>query len=92
MGESREQRIATLANTLKTSGIAKSDSQARMMAEDMIGVEEHVQKHYEVEHARSTEYLNTAKKLGDSRPVKQPVTPVSMVRESPRDRPKEVEQ
>ena len=59
--ESREQRIATLATTLKSSGIAKSDAQARMMAEDMIGVEEHVQRDYEVEHARAHEYLQTAK-------------------------------
>jgi len=65
--ESREQRIATLATTLRSSGIAKSDSQARMMAEDMIGVEEHVQKDYEVEHARASEYLRTTKNLGTPR-------------------------
>jgi hypothetical protein len=93
MSESREQRIATLANTLKASGIAKSDSQAKMMAEDMIGVEEHVQQHYEVEHTRATEYLQTAKNLGDSRTTNKPqVQPVSMIRESPRDRQKPVEQ
>jgi len=90
MAESREQRISTLAATLKSSGIAKSDSQAKMMAEEMIGVEEHVQKSYEVEHSRATEYLQTAKNLGDSRPAKQPTASVSMVRESPRDRPKPV--
>lgn len=65
--ESREQRIATLAATLKTSGIAKSDAQAKMMAEDMVGVEEHVQKDYEEKHAAAHEYLQTAKNLGAPR-------------------------
>jgi len=65
--ESREQRIATLATTLRASGIATSDSHARMMAEDMIGVEEHVQRSYEVEHTRAQEYLQTVKNLGDPR-------------------------
>jgi|GEM_PF-2063850 hypothetical protein len=71
--DSREQRIATLATTLRSSGIAKSDSQAKMMAEDMIGVEEHVQKDYEVEHTRATEYLQTTKNLGDPRQVVKPL-------------------
>jgi hypothetical protein len=70
--ESRDQRIATLASTLKTSGIAKSESQARMMAEEMIGVEEHVQKNYEEKHAAAHEYLRTTKNLGDPRVVKLP--------------------
>ena len=70
--ESREQRITTLATTLRSSGIAKSDSQARMMAEDMIGVEEHVQRDYEVEHARAHEYLQTAKNLGTPRQTPKP--------------------
>jgi len=77
--ESREQRIATLTATLKASGIAKSDSQARMMAEEMIGVEEHVQKSYEVEHAKAHEYLQTAKNLG-TRPAQQTQKPVQEVR------------
>jgi len=70
--DSREQRIATLATTLRSSGIAKSDSQAKMMAEDMIGVEEHVQKSYEVENTRATEYLQTAKNLGNPRQTIKP--------------------
>ena len=71
--ESREQRISNLATTLKTSGVAKSDSQARMMAEEMIGVEEHVQRNYEESHKRASEYLMTAKNLGESRARIQPV-------------------
>jgi hypothetical protein len=67
--ESRDQRIATLATTLKSSGIAKTDSQARMMAEEMIGVEEHVQKSYEEEHEKAHEYLQTAKNLRVPRPA-----------------------
>jgi hypothetical protein len=82
--ESREQRIATLAATLKSSGIAKSDSQARMMAEDMIGVEEHVQKSYEVEHTRAYEYLQTTKNLGTPR---QTVKPEPVVESKPDSRP-----
>lgn len=73
--ESRDQRIMTLATTLKSSGIAKTDSQARMMAEDMIGVEEHVQKSYEEEHVKAHEYLQTAKNLRVPRP--QPVSDVA---------------
>ena len=69
--ESREERIVKLASTLRASGIAKSDSQARMMAEDMIGVEEHVQKSYEEEHSKAQEYLQTVKNLGTPRPVAQ---------------------
>ncbi len=67
--ESRDQRIMTLATTLKSSGIAKTDSQARMMAEEMIGVEEHVQKSYEDEHEKAHEYLQTAKNLRVPRPA-----------------------
>lgn len=67
--ESRDQRIMTLATTLKSSGIAKTDSQARMMAEEMIGVEEHVQKDYEAEHEKAHEYLQTAKNLRVPRPA-----------------------
>jgi len=76
--DSKEQRIATLAATLKASGIAKSDAQAKMMAEDMVGVEEHVQKSYEEKHAQAQEYIQTAKNLGTPRqkakvePVAQP--------------------
>src|SRR3989344_3008507 len=64
---SREDRIVNLATTLKSSGLAKSEVQARMMAEEMIGVEENVQKRYDEEHARAHEYLKTAKNLGDTR-------------------------
>jgi hypothetical protein len=71
--ESREQRISTLASTLKTSGIAKSDSQARMMAEEMIGVEEHVQRNFEEKHAAAHEYLQTSKNLGNPRYIKPPL-------------------
>ncbi|MGV8171819.1 MAG: hypothetical protein ACP5OA_03955 [Candidatus Woesearchaeota archaeon] len=70
--ESKEQRIATLAATLKSSGIAKSDAQAKMMAEDMVNVEEHVQKNYEEKHAQAHEYLQTAKNLGASRQTIKP--------------------
>ena len=70
--ESREQRIATLAATLRSSGIARSDSQAKMMAEEMVGVEEHVQESYETEHARANEYLQTAKNLGTPRQTVKP--------------------
>jgi hypothetical protein len=70
--ESREQRIATLAATLRSSGIARSDGQAKMMAEDMIGVEEHVQRDYEVEHTRAHDYLQTAKNLGNPRQTIKP--------------------
>ncbi|MGV8141199.1 MAG: hypothetical protein ACP5NW_02020 [Candidatus Woesearchaeota archaeon] len=72
--ESREQRIATLASTLKSSGIAKSESQARMMAEEMIGVEEHVQRNYEEKHARAHEHLQTSKNLGAPRYTVVPTT------------------
>jgi hypothetical protein len=78
--ESRDQRIANLATTLKSSGIAKSDSQARMMAEEMIGVEEHVQKSYEAEHARAQEFLSTAKNLG-TRPKLVQVKPIEQLKE-----------
>jgi len=66
--ESKEQRIATLAATLKSSGIAKSDAQAKMMAEDMVNVEEHVQNSFEEKHTAAHEYLQTAKNLGKPRP------------------------
>lgn len=64
---SREDRIMSLASTLKASGLAKSEVQARMMAEEMIGVEESVQKKYDEEHAKAHEYLKTAKNLGEPR-------------------------
>lgn len=70
---SRDDRIANLALTLKTSGLARSEVQARMMAEEMIGVEENVQKRYDEEHTKATEYLKTAKNLGQSRTKEQPV-------------------
>ncbi len=69
---SREDRIMNLAATLKASGLAKSEVQARMMAEEMIGVEENVQKKYEEEHVKAHEYLKTAKNLGDNRVKAQP--------------------
>lgn len=62
--DSREERINKLAVTLKASGLAKSDAQARIMAEEMVGVEENVQKKYEEEHSKIHEYLKTAKHLG----------------------------
>ncbi|MEM4638176.1 MAG: hypothetical protein QXK76_04100 [Candidatus Woesearchaeota archaeon] len=62
--DSREERISKLAVTLKASGLAKSDAQARIMAEEMVGVEENVQKKYEEEHSKIHEYLKTAKHLG----------------------------
>jgi hypothetical protein len=82
MSESREQRIASLAATLKSSGIAKSEVQARVMAEEMIGVEEGVQKRFDDEHQKAHDYLKTAKNLGEPRyhtpkqetPVIQPLT------------------
>jgi hypothetical protein len=43
----KQQRIETLARTLKLSGFASSDAQARKMAEEMLGVEDKVQKQYE---------------------------------------------
>jgi len=61
--DSRDERIARLASTLKSSGIAKSDSQARMLAEDMIGVEDNVQKRFDEEHSKAQEFLKTAKNL-----------------------------
>jgi hypothetical protein len=70
---SREDRIMNLASTLKASGLAKSEAQARMMAEEMIGVEENVQKSYEEEHTKAHEYLKTAKNLGTPRYKEQPV-------------------
>lgn len=69
---SREDRIMSLASTLKSSGLAKSEVQARMMAEEMIGVEENVQKKYDEEHAKAHEYLKTAKNLGTPRAKEQP--------------------
>lgn len=79
----RDERIASLAATLKSSGVAKSDAQARMMAEEMIGVEENVQKRFDEEHTRAQEFLKTAKNLGDARisptriePVKTKIEPI----------------
>lgn len=69
---SREDRIMNLASTLKASGLAKSEAQARIMAEEMIGVEENVQRKYDEEHAKAHEYLKTAKNLGDPRIKSQP--------------------
>ena len=69
---SREDRIMNLAATLKASGLAKSEVQAKMMAEEMIGVEENVQKSYEEEHTKAHEYLKTAKNLGIPRSREQP--------------------
>lgn len=68
---SREDRIMNLAATLKASGLAKSEVQAKMMAEEMIGVEENVQKKYDEEHAKAQEYLKTAKNLGNPRVMAQ---------------------
>lgn len=72
---SRDERIANLASTLKASGLAKSEVQAKMMAEEMIGVEENVQKRYDEEHAKAQEFLRTAKNLGDPRVRPAPVQP-----------------
>jgi hypothetical protein len=69
---SRDERIANLAASLRASGVAKSDGQARMMAEEMIGVEEHVQRRFDEEHGKAQEFLKTAKNLGQPRPRIQP--------------------
>jgi hypothetical protein len=73
MMASREDRIANLASTLKASGLAKSEVQAKMMAEEMIGVEENVQKRYDEEHQKAQDFLKTAKNLGDPRVRSAPV-------------------
>ena len=79
MMASREERIANLASTLKSSGLAKSEVQARMMAEEMIGVEESVQKRYDQEHDKAQEFLRTAKNLGDPRIRAAPTQPTQTV-------------
>ncbi|MGV8151157.1 MAG: hypothetical protein ACP5NV_05505 [Candidatus Woesearchaeota archaeon] len=90
---SREERILNLAATLKASGLAKSEVQARMMAEEMVGVEENVQKRYDEEHTRAHEYLNTAKNLGNPRvkessPVeKRPIEEIRPVQNNNRIKP-----
>ncbi len=43
----KQKRIEDLAKTLRQGGFATSDTQARRMAEDMIGVEDKVQQRYE---------------------------------------------
>jgi hypothetical protein len=68
---SRDERIANLASTLKSSGVEKSDSQARMMAEEMIGVEENVQRRFDEEHKRAQDFLMTAKNLGTAGTIKK---------------------
>jgi hypothetical protein len=68
---SRDERIANLAATLKGSGVAKSDAQSRMMAEEMIGVEENVQKRFDEEHAKAQEFLRTSKNLGTAGTLRQ---------------------
>jgi hypothetical protein len=72
----REERIASLAATLKASGIARFDSQARMMAEDMVGVEDNVTKRFDAEHQRAREFVDTSKHLGNPR-VSPPTQPAS---------------
>jgi len=67
-----EEKIATLASSLRASGLARSDGQARMMAEDMVGVEDRVQKQFEDEHAKAQEYLKTAKNLRTPTPTVKP--------------------
>jgi len=51
--------------------VAKSDAQARMMAEEMIGVEENVQKRFDEEHTKAQQFLSTAKNLGTAGTIKQ---------------------
>ncbi|HYD02836.1 MAG TPA: hypothetical protein VEC16_00905 [Alphaproteobacteria bacterium] len=80
--DSRDQRIATLAATLKSSGIAKSEAQAKMMAEDMVGVEDKVQKNYEERHAAAHEHLSTSKHLGNAKVISQPAQ--APVQENPK--------
>jgi len=63
----REERITSLAATLKSSGMARSESQARMMAEEMVGVEDSVQKRFDDEHQKAQDFLKTAKNLGAQR-------------------------
>jgi hypothetical protein len=81
--DSREQRIATLAATLKSSGVAKSESQAKMMAEEMIGVEDKVQKNYEERHAAAHEHIQTSKHLGNARITQAPVSKVDVKKPNP---------
>lgn len=83
----RDERIAVLATTLRSSGVAKSESQARMMAEEMIGVEDNVQKRFDEEHAKAQEYLKTAKNLG--RPFVRPEAkkPEPPKQEAPKPQP-----
>ncbi len=70
----REEKIATLAASLRASGLARSDSQAKMMAEDMVGVEDRVQKQFEDEHTKAQEYLKTAKNLRTPTPAVKPAS------------------
>ncbi len=75
MMTTREERIASLAATLKSSGMARSDSQARMMAEEMVGVEDNVQKRFDSEHQKAQEFLSTTKNLGTPRVQAKPQAP-----------------
>ncbi len=70
MAESREDKIMKLASSLKASGFAKTDGQARMLAEDMIDVETKVQQRFEEQHSQVREFLKTAKNLKDTRTIK----------------------
>lgn len=54
---SKDQRIETLARTLRTSGFALSDSQAKKMAQDMLDTEDRVQKRYQVQHEKAESIL-----------------------------------
>ncbi|RJQ16928.1 hypothetical protein C4573_02600 [Candidatus Woesearchaeota archaeon] len=42
----KEKKIETLAKTLRLTGFASSDTQAKKMAEEMLGIDEKIQKQY----------------------------------------------
>lgn len=70
----RQKRIDALAKTLRQGGFATSDTQARRMAEDMIGVEDKVQKRYDEMNRAQMEkipgYSETKSKQELSKPQK----------------------
>lgn len=53
----RSKKIEQLAQTLKASGFARNDMQARMMAEEMVGVEASVQENFEKQVYKKTSPL-----------------------------------
>ena len=65
-----EQRIETLARTLRASGLALSDSQAKLMAKDIIGTESKVQKNYDQQHSKANDLLKGASRVDEGVEVK----------------------